>query len=390
MKFEKDTVLYCHNDYRDKEGGEYNVFKQDIELLKKSGFDVLVYEKSNDVFFDSNILEKLKYIISSFFNIDTIREINQVIDAGKIKCAFIQNIYLSISPSIYYILKKRKIPIIQMIYNYSFLCPNAHFYTKGKICERCKKGNYFNAILYKCRKNNYLISAWYSAILFIIRKVIKVDKCVNQFITPDNFLRTKLIEGGIAASKIEIIKNPFDCTNFRISEEDDSYFLFVGRFIKQKGIYTLLEAAQKIPQISFKLIGSGPEEESLKKLCLTSNVEFLGAKFNMEMIRVLKMARALIVPSEWYDNYPVVISYAYALGKPVIASNINGIPEVVLDKKTGLLFETANVTELIEKILILYNDKIYASLLGKNGRNFLETELSLDNRIKKYREIKIG
>ena len=387
MNSGKEIILYCHNDYRDKKGGEYNVFKQDIELLKRADYEVIVYEKSNDVFFDSPFLKKAKHIFNSFFNYDVIHEIDHLADTHKIKYAIVQNTYLAISPSIYYALKKRNIPIIQMVYNYSFLCPNAHFYIKGKICEKCIKGNYLNAIYNKCRNNNFLISAWYAAILFINRKIIKADKVINKFITPDNFLKSKLIKGGIEPSRIEIMKNPFDAEKFKISEEDEGYFLFIGRFIKQKGIYTFVKAAKNLPLVSFKLIGGGPEEEELKKFGNNSNIEFLGTQFDEEMIKVLRKARALIVPSEWYDNYPVVISYAYALGKPVIAANINGIPEVVIDKKNGLLFETQNVNDLVKKILILNQNGPYAKLLGKNGRDFLETELSIDHRIKKFRDI---
>ena len=116
------------------------------------------------------------------------------------------------------------------------------------------------------------------------------------------------------------------------------------------------------------MIGSGKEEDSMKLFCNSSNVEFLGAKYGAEMLKVLEKARAVIVPSEWYDNYPVIISYAYAYGKPVIASNINGIPEVVTDKINGLLFEPGNENDLIEKILILHKNKPFANLLGKKGR----------------------
>ena len=128
------------------------------------------------MFFLMPFLTRIKYIIKSFFNIDTIKEINQLADFHKIKFAIVQNTYLSMSSSVYYILNKRNIPIIQMVYNYSFLCPNAHFYTNGKICERCINGNYFNAIFHKCRNNNYLISAWYAAFYLFRGRLLKLIK----------------------------------------------------------------------------------------------------------------------------------------------------------------------------------------------------------------------
>lgn len=384
-----DVILYCHNDYSTTKGGEYNVFENDVMLLEKMGYRVIRYEGNNSDFFQANILGKIFLIFHSFFNYKIYKEIKRIIEKEKIDFAIIQNTYLIFSPSIYVAFYKKNIPIIQMIYNYRFICPNAHLYTKGAICERCINGHYHNAVLKKCLRESYLISLWYAVIVFISRKLLKVDKKISSFIVPDEFSKIKHVQGGIEKEKISVAKNPFAVTNL-IEYTDEGYFLFIGRLIKQKGIYTFLKAALKLPNLRFKIIGEGEEEIAIKEFIGVNklkNIDFLGAMYGQEMEIVLRNTRALIVPSEWYDNYPVVISLAYNLSKPVIATNINGLPEVVINNKTGLLFEIGNVEDLCQKINYLAKNVNKAKELGNNARTYLDTELNEEKRIKIIEEV---
>ncbi len=120
-----------------------------------------------------------------------------------------QNTFVISSPSIYLALNKMNVYTIQMIYNYRFICPNASLYTNNKICEKCVKGIFLNAIKNKCVRNNLIFSVWYALIVFIMRKCLKVVKKINVFVVPDNFLKNKLIDGGINPRKIRVLRNPF-------------------------------------------------------------------------------------------------------------------------------------------------------------------------------------
>ncbi len=387
----KKIILYCHNYYaKDTGGGEYSVYKNDVAMLKAEGHEVIEYNRDDNEFFNRGFFKKVKRGIFSFYNPEVVKEITEIVRRRDVNIAIVQNTYLSMSPSIYIVLRKLNVPIIQMVYNYRFICPNAQLYVKGKICERCISGNYFNAVLHKCRANRYSLSLWFAVIVFIKRKVLKADKIIDKFITPDKFLRNKLWEGGISKDKIEVLKNPFEHKHFSVSNEDEGYFLFIGRLIRAKGIFTFLEAAKTLNGINFKIIGEGEEENNIITFIGTNNlknVEFLGPKFNEEMITCLSKARALVVPSEWYDNYPLVISYAYALGKPVIASNINGIPEVIFDGETGFLFEPGNFSDLCEKINQIEQNPDKSKIMGNNGNLFLKNELSVTSRYKKFNRL---
>lgn len=386
---QKPIVLYCHNDYATTRGGEYNVYVSDVDLLEKEGYKVIRYERNNTELINANVIKKVLFILSSFFNFGVYNEITKLVVEEKIQYAFVQNTFLIFSPAIYIALYKKKIPIIQMVYNYRFMCANAHLYTKGKVCEKCIGGSHYNAVINKCLRNSFLISLWYALILYIIRKVLTVDKKVSAFVVPDEFSKLKHVQSFIAKEKIFVAKNPFKVEKVEANEDDGS-FLFIGRLIRQKGVYTFLNSALKLRDEKFRIIGEGEEEKSIREFIRSNkltNVELLGVLHGEQMTRVLRKARALIVPSEWYDNYPVVISFAYNYSKPVIASNINGLPEVVIDHRTGLLFEPENVEQLCEKIQYLSANLPKAKEMGQDGKLFLMNELNDEKRIRVIKEV---
>lgn len=134
----------------------------------------------------------------------------------------------------------------------------------------------------------------------------------------------------------------------------EKYFLFFGRLSYEKGVKTLLEAFEKLPECKLKIAGTGPMEADLKQMKLTrkmDNVEFLGYKTGKELSDLVAGAYFVIVPSEWYENNPMTIIEAYSVGTPVIGARIGGIPEIVVDSKTGFQFESGNACDLKDKIV---------------------------------------
>jgi len=97
-------------------------------------------------------------------------------------------------------------------------------------------------------------------------------------------------------------------------------------------------------------------------------VKFVGPKYGDELLEILRGASAVVVPTEWYDNSPLVICQAFAMGKPVIASNIDGIPEVVTHEVDGLLFNPGDAVALREQINHLHHNPHLCRRYGDNAR----------------------
>jgi glycosyltransferase involved in cell wall biosynthesis len=198
----------------------------------------------------------------------------------------------------------------------------------------------------------------------------------DLFITPSNFMRNKLIEFGMSPQKLVHIPNFVEPEKFQVSDESEEYFVYVGRLVPIKGLITLLQAMKKVKtSMRLLLLGDGPQRDILEQVSEESglhNVYFLGQLEFQELIRVVSLAKFNILPSEVYENCPMSVLESMAMGKPVIGSNIGGIPELISDGVDGLLFETGNSDHLAEKINWMIDHPKSCSDMGITARRKIE------------------
>jgi len=138
-----------------------------------------------------------------------------------------------------------------------------------------------------------------------------------------------------------------------------------------------LKAMKKIKESKLLIVGDGPQKNELEDYARNNqlkNVDFVGKKDGHELMAIMKNAKFVVVPSQWYDNSPLVIYEAFSMGKPVIGSNIGGIPELVDHKKNGLLFEMGNVDSLTNNINYLLTNQNIIINFGKEARKKAELE----------------
>lgn len=196
-----------------------------------------------------------------------------------------------------------------------------------------------------------------------------------MFITPSDALRKNVLEYdcGIDERRILTIPNFLSKEIYEITPnyENKKYFVYAGRLYKGKGIHILLQALNELPrEIEMHIAGTGPDEEALKQYAKQNNlvnVKFLGQKNREDLFDEYQNCIANIVPSIWFENFPTANMESFINGKPVIASNIGGIPEQVEHNVNGLLFEPGNVQQLKEHIMTYWNNPQLAVEHGQNG-----------------------
>jgi len=370
-------ILLIHNYYQIP-GGENAVFQNLCRLLQRVGQEVEIYSRNNLEVLDFNIKNKVLMGLGALFSLRTWREVRNLVQRKRPRVAIVQNVFPLISPSVYYALKSEGIPIIQAVYNYRFVCPDAHLFTQGQICERCIGGNYWHAVVRKCYKQSRIMSGWYAAILQVHHLVGTFSHKIDIFMVPDNFMATRLILGGISAKKIRKNVNPFFVEDYQPSYEQGRFILYIGRLVKQKGIFTLVEAMARVslPNPPLYIVGDGEERKELElmvtRLGLQNRIKILGAKWGSEVQKLIRESMFIVIPSEWYDNLPLVLCQAYAMAKPVIASSINGIPEYVENEVDGLLFQPGNAQELAKCIERLISDSSLLAKMSVNARRKAE------------------
>jgi len=382
-------ILLCHNFYQSR-GGEAQAVLAEKELLEKKGHDVIFFSRDNKEINKYGFFQKIYLFFNSLFSLKTYREVKKIIEKEKPNIVHIHNVFPLISPSVYYAAKSCGVPVVQTVHNYRFLCPNGLFLNnKSEICEKCKKSNYFHAVIRKCYRNSYVQSFLMAITIFVHRQIGTFEKKTDVFIAPSRFLKKKLVEGGFPENKIVVKPNFIDIENMKKSESED-YILYMGRLSREKGLFTLLKAFKSISQSTLKIMGEGPLRTDMEKFIREegiSNVQFLGFINGKKRFEILGKAKILVIPSECYENMPFVALESFACGVPVVVSNIGGLFELIENEKTGLLFEMGNAIDLRNKIEKLISNRKLLEQMRYNARKCAEEKYSEEIVYKKIIEV---
>lgn len=352
-------------------GGADKYFIELIQEQEKSGHEVAIfsmqhpknletpYKKYFVSRFSFNEGSKLNFLKAPgriIYSLEAKRKFKKLVNDFKPEIIHLHNIYHQISPSILNVARQNKIPVVMHLHDYKLICPNYQLFVNGQTCKACKPNKYYHCFQKRCFKKSLGKSFLAALEMYIHHSILKIyEKSINIFIAPSEFMKQRLIEFSWPESKVKVVINPFSSELARsdnLSEDgEENYLLYFGRLSEEKGLRTLIEAAS-LTNYSLKLAGVGQEEEDLKQLAqdLKVKADFLGFKNGEELKSIILKAKAIVIPSIWYENMPLSLLEALSLGKLVIASNIGGIPEIIKHKENGLLFEAGDAQDLADKI----------------------------------------
>ena len=370
-------ILFVHNFYQ-QFGGEDAVANSERRLLEDRGEEVLFWTRHNDEIKGYSRSQKLNFLRETISSSRTTTDIKEAVARFKPDVAFVHNVYPLISPSLYPALNTLHVPVVQVLHDFRPFCSNGWFYIDGKICERCKMGNHLHGIIHRCYKDSYLLSTLYSATLGINRQAGLLDK-IDAYICLTGFFKKKILEVGIPEEKIHLRPNFIDAPPLVANsyQHGNGYALYLGRLSNEKGIRTLIRAFEKLPEVNLKIVGTGPLEPEVREYARAKdlrNIEFLGFKSGEEKWQLIRNSQFAVVPSEWYENFPIVALEYFAAAKPVIASRIGGLPYVVEEGQTGYLFEPGNADDLVATVKRLRNEPAAGATMGRLGRQLVETK----------------
>jgi len=309
----------------------------------------------------------------SIFSSEAEEKVTRLIDRFKPDVVHLQNIHAHLTPSIVFAARRSGLPVVWTMHDYKLMCPNSHFRidTTGALCESCRPGNYLPAVSKKCKKGSLLASGM-AAVEAYAHWARGLRRQVDCYISPSRFLADKLIEHGWPAESVRHVPNFLDAPADLPRRGAGRHFLFVGKLEELKGIGTLLDAAPKVPQCDILLVGGCDDPAVRSRLeHLPANVRYMGAKTRSEITALLADARALVMPSIWYENQPMVILEAFAAGVPVIGSRIGGLPELIADGSRGTLVEAGNARELASAIARLDGDAGLAAEMGRASHQYV-------------------
>ncbi|MCM1113989.1 MAG: glycosyltransferase family 4 protein [Clostridium sp.] len=339
-------------------------------------------------FHNAKAIDKIKYSFKTIYSSEARKKIKIVLEDFKPDIVHLNNINFQLTPSIIYEIKKHNIPIVQTVHDVQIACPNHRMYIEHKeeICSKCLGGDYSNCLKEKCVQG----STMKSAIAMLESKYYhKKDtySLVDRYICPSSFMAKTIEKGGVNKNRIHVLCNFSEKPTIDLEKNASSkYAVYFGRLSIEKGIKTLVEVCKSLPDIKFVFVGNGPLREQCEGI---DNVFCAGFKSGDELSEIIKNAAFSIAPSECHENCPMSIIESKALGTPVIGSNLGGIPELIDEGKTGLIFEAGNQQQLAEKLTYLYNND---ELLAQMSKNCIESntntiDVYTDDLMKIYNEL---
>lgn len=365
-----ETYIFKLGEYLISQGHQVQYFGMEHEG-RCVGNRVNAYTSDMD-FHGGSKLSKLTYPIKTIYSAEARKKIRLVLDDFQPDVVHLNNFNYQLTPSIILEVKKyekdtkRKVKIVFTAHDYQLVCPN-HMMNNPNThenCEKCGTGKFLNCTKGKCIHGSTAKSV-IGTLEATYWKFRKTYRYIDTIICCSEFLKTKMDLNPLFQTKTVALHNFIERPEDKKVEKKD-YVLYFGRFSEEKGIGTLIRVCKELPDVNFIFAGTGPLEEQLKGI---ANIKNVGFQKGEALENLIREARFSIYPSEWYENCPFSVMESQMYGTPVIGARIGGIPELIDENKTGMLYESKNEGELKKCILELYSNAEKLKEYCNNCRN---------------------
>lgn len=357
------------NTYHYPKGGSEIIYFANAALMERHGWtnsfyamhhpsnlpceDSQYFAEHVDFGAPASLREKAVVAARIIYSREARAKLARLIDTRKIDVAHAHNIYHHLSPSVLVELKRRCIPVVMTVHDLKLACPAYTMRTGSGVCERCKGGRVWNVAIHRCIKGSVALSGLIMVELAIHKALRIYARHIDRIVTPSAFYREKLIEWGWPAEKLVHIPNFVSDTPLPPAIPGGDHFLYFGRLTPEKGIATLIAAAAA-SAVPVRIAGRGPQEDELRALTksLGAPAVFVGFLSGDALWAEVDTARAIVLPSEWYENSPMSVVEAFQRGKPLVGARIGGIPELIEEGRTGWSFRAGDVADLARALTL--------------------------------------
>ena len=348
----KILLVHCH--YR-MPGGEDAVFAAERALLERRGHQVIVYERSNEE--AAHGLPKALLPLHAVWNHAAARDIKHIIKTQNIDAVHIHNTLLLLSPAVVRAAKSTGVPVVQTLHNFRLFCPNGILLRDGRVCEDCPRHGLSCAIRHRCYRGSRL----QTVLCVLSTRLHRALKTYSRlhYITLTDFNRQKLlalkqIPPANVSVKPNFVEPPETIVPYAARENQ---VVYIGRLDALKGIRLLLEAWARYERSGggMKLIicGTGPEEAWCREYLTREKLkqaELRGFVPNSAARALMGQSKALILPTQWYEGFPMTIVEAFSAATPVICSDLGNAGSLISDGVTGFKFPADSAEQLAQTL----------------------------------------
>jgi glycosyltransferase involved in cell wall biosynthesis len=274
-----------------------------------------------------------------------------MLHGSGVEVAHFHNTWPVISPAGYYAARAQGVAVVQTLHNYRLVCPAATLYRDGAVCEDCLGRAPWSGILHACYRGSRAATSVLASMVVAHRALGTWRRAVDVYVALTGFARDKLAEGGLPAERL-VVKPNFVHPDPGAGPGDGGFALFAGRLTAEKGVDLLLAAWRRSrPALRLRIVGDGPLAPAVdEQIAALPDVERSGWLPRSEVLEMMRRAAFAIVPSGWYEGFPMTIAEAFACATPVLASNLGSLGTIVDDGRTGRLFRPGDAVDLAEKL----------------------------------------
>jgi len=353
-------VLILHNRYREP-GGEDAAASAEAALLREGGVDVV------EATFD-NQGSPLQLGLHAAWSRDSYRQVHAWCAAHQPDLCHVHNFWMRLSPSVHPACHAAGVATVQTLHNFRLMCVNGLLLRHGVVCEDCAGGVPWLGVVRRCYRDSFAASATVAGMIAGHRVRGTWDRDVDAFVALSRHSRDKLAAGRMPADRIFVKPNfVSDPGEPELPPSASASIVYAGRLSPEKGLDRLLTAWRSVDGGRLVIIGDGPDRPRLEAQP-NVRVIFIGARRPEEVVRAIASARAVVLPSLGYENFPRLLVEAMACGRPALVSDIGALAEIVEHGRTGLRFHPGDTQGIAETLNVILADGALADRLGVNAR----------------------
>ena len=364
-------VLQVHTRYR-QAGGEDEVVAAERRLLEEAGVEVrqVIFDNA-DLRESESLAGDLRLAASAIWSRSAERRVRAALRAHRSQVMHVHNTFSAASPSVYAAASALRIPVVQTLHNYRPICPAATAFRDGHPCTDCLGRSVpWPAVAHACIRESRAQSLVVAATITVHRARGTYRRGIAAYLALTEFQRQLMIDGGLPEGRIRVVTNFLE-PDPQLAGDSRAGLIFVGRLALEKGIPLLLEAASLVPG-TVSVAGAGPLVGSAERAHAAGEVTYVGSLAPASVVESLGRAIALVVPSIWFEGFPLVVIEAFATGTPVIASRRGSLAELIEDGVTGLLVEPDNARHLAHRMRWANDHPDEMREMGVNARDAYE------------------
>ena len=311
---------------------------------------------------------RILYPLRVLYSLEARRKIQRLIRAFSPDVIHLNNIYYHLTPSIIDGAAELGVPMVETVHDFHLVCPNHMMLDLEDMtpCRRCLDGSVWSCAGRRCIHGSRAKSVLGSLEAALCRRRRSYDQ-VSRLICPSRFMEEILLEDPRFRGKTVMMHN-FIRPEAGPPAEKGDYALYFGRLSEEKGIDRLLAACRLVPEIPVVVAGRGPLEELVRREA-PANVRYVGFQEGEALRDLVRRALFSVYLPIWYENCPLSVLESQALGTPVLANRIGGVPELIEEGETGALLDRFTPEAYAAGMRALYGDRAALARMAERCRS---------------------